>query len=281
MAAADTTTAPLRSVKFVLLLLEKVSPTPAAPTYAKITRRTRTAVFVRGLSDAADMKWTIKPTETLEWAVEESHVLAFNGNVLERSPVLARLEQEFLHGQAISTNGQVVVVRSGQGDHEVPTTDVAVVKAVVAVLLQPFTYPSSDWMQEEIIAMHTAAILRGFVEESDFPSPETSVTWVNPKTGNQVAFSLRHAVEYTRFIDGGLSPVPATVGTAFYLPPPLPAAPAIRTRTGTLREATSQMFELEDDDDAILDEVEDQRPPAAPVVTTSDNQPPASNQPDG
>ncbi|KAL3664967.1 hypothetical protein V7S43_010142 [Phytophthora oleae] len=122
------------------------------------------------------------------------------------------------------------------------------------------------------------AILRGFVEESDFPSPDTSVTWVNPKTGSQVAFSLRHAVEYTRFIDGGLSPVPATVGTAFYLPPPLPAAPAIRTRTGTLREATSQMFELEDDDDAILDEVEDQRPPAAPVATTSDNQLPASKR---
>ncbi|ETP37485.1 hypothetical protein F442_14709 [Phytophthora nicotianae P10297] len=58
--------AALRAVKFVLLLPEKWEHPLEAPTFAKVHRRTRTAVFATGVGSTAGIKWKRTPTEAVE-----------------------------------------------------------------------------------------------------------------------------------------------------------------------------------------------------------------------
>ncbi|ETO75193.1 hypothetical protein F444_09179 [Phytophthora nicotianae P1976] len=73
------TIAALRAVKFVLLLPKKLEHPLEAPTFAKVHRRTRKAVFDTGVGSMAGIKLKKTPTESVEWAVDESDVQNYGG----------------------------------------------------------------------------------------------------------------------------------------------------------------------------------------------------------
>ncbi|ETO66098.1 hypothetical protein F444_16655 [Phytophthora nicotianae P1976] len=55
--------------------------------------------------------------------------------------------------------------------------------------------------------------------EEAWPLASQVCFWIDPGTGEQAEFTLRHALDFAYYVDGGVEPIPATIGESFCRPP--------------------------------------------------------------
>ncbi|KAL4086392.1 hypothetical protein PRIC1_014096 [Phytophthora ramorum] len=112
-----------------------------------------------------------------------------------------------------------------------------VVAPEIALLLEHIQFNSDGWSPSDIKAIeesilkqvlgedgdvgsnNIATVLGDLLEESSHPSATKTCHWVDPTSGNIATFTLQHVLDFAYHVDGGVDPVPASVGESFRCPP--------------------------------------------------------------
>ncbi|EGZ18352.1 hypothetical protein PHYSODRAFT_501946 [Phytophthora sojae] len=245
----------------------------------------RSGVTLCAVGSERGRKWKITIEQALAWAVSEDEVET-NPSPLIHSPVVIINDVHFIHGQVAACDGDGAVVNTVGGIHRVPQSSVVRSAPVVTILLRNLSFAAEIWGLPEIADLHqklldrilrtngaTASndvqqIMHGIIDDAMRPSADEIVTWINPLSGQEVAFPVQHAVDYAFYNDAGMEPTPDSVGTSFCTPPTASNQRQVAETTRTARRISllnpsrvstrteaSAMFDTQDDDDDVLEEI--------------------------
>ncbi|OWY91908.1 hypothetical protein PHMEG_00039300 [Phytophthora megakarya] len=155
---------------------------------------------------------------------------------------------------------------------EAPVAAITATAPVTALLLLIMAFNKTDWSLEDILELNSSivdkvcrsgtsvgsrdigAIVEDLIDANPFPDAKDEMHWRDPKTGAEVVFPLQHAIDYAFYVDGHVTPVPDTVGTAFCKPPSQTTRTATASRTRSRANRSGASLELfntpinEDDD---------------------------------
>ncbi|GMF35110.1 unnamed protein product [Phytophthora fragariaefolia] len=199
----------LQAVKYVLLLPELLDQCIQEPQYAKVTRRMRSGITLCGIGSERERKWKITIEQALAWAVSADEVET-NPSPLIRSPVVIIKDGHFIHGQVAACNGKGAVVNTVGGIHRV--TQSSFVMSAPIAYWAPTAPP---------LPTTSSKIMHGIIDDVMTPSADEIVTWINPLSGQEVAFPVQHAVDYAFYQDGGVEPTPDLILAALASQPRL------------------------------------------------------------
>ncbi|GMF60785.1 unnamed protein product [Phytophthora fragariaefolia] len=120
---------------------------------------------------------------------------------------------------------------------------VSVVSQMAALLLEDAAFRSDEWglsdlevVEETILSRvlghggdagsnEVSAILDGLMSEETHPIGSKTCQWTDPKTRESTRSPREHALNFVYYVDGGVSPVPQSIGSSFNrtlmaIPPP-------------------------------------------------------------
>ncbi|EEY64517.1 uncharacterized protein PITG_15758 [Phytophthora infestans T30-4] len=197
------------------------------------------------------------------------------------------------YGQVVEAEGDQLSILSDGQQLTAEWKAVSVVAPIVALLLEHIQFDSDEWSAREIEAVENTVldrvlgqdivgsnqipdILEGLIAEANYPSATKVCKWTDPSTGQQTEFSLQHALDFAYYVDGGVKPVPPTVGQAFCCPPQ--SQSPIGGGDGEEREGSELFDPFIDDDDTPQDQSEPIREGTV-QVTTRPERPKRSRQP--
>ncbi|KAH7487765.1 uncharacterized protein KRP23_1728 [Phytophthora ramorum] len=213
-------------------------------------------------------------------SVAETHVTTASdvnkaGRVsLLRRAVSVTSADQVHYGQVIAVDGDTVTVASDGHQFGVRASSVEVVAPVIALLLEHVQFNSDEWSPSDIKAIeesilkqvlgedgdvgsnNIATVLGDLLEDDNLPSATKTCHWVDPKSGNVATFTLQHALDFAYYVDGGVDPVPASVGESFCRPPEQQRTHHPDKAGGSIGETGGLFDPFTDDDETPQDQSE-------------------------
>ncbi|KAF4141463.1 hypothetical protein GN958_ATG09434 [Phytophthora infestans] len=210
-----------------------------------------------------------------------------------RRAVAVKGSDHVYYGRVVEAEGDQLSILSDGQQFTAEWKAVSVVAPIIALLLEHIQFDSDEWSAREIEAVENTvldrvlgrdivgsnqipAILEGLMAEANYPSATKVCKWTDPSTGQQTEFALQHALDFAYYVDGGVTPVPPTVGQAFCCPPQ--SQSPIGGGDGEEREGSELFDPFIDGDDTPQDQSEPIREGTV-QVTTRPERPKRSGQP--
>ncbi|KAE9050410.1 hypothetical protein PR001_g2399 [Phytophthora rubi] len=262
----------ITSRSFLHLTPEMVGLDVEHPFYVKIVKLGSDTVEFRSLEGG---EGTVDRSVAEQQVVLASEVTRSRQMSLLRRPVSVKVAEDVHFGQVVRVDNEFATIQSGEHQFVGTVDAVAVVAPVVALLLQDVGFNSDEWSPSEIDEVGQSIldrvlgrggasasnkigdIFNGLLSEESYPPSTKVCRWIDPKTGDQTQFLLQHAIDFAYHVDGGVAPVPASVGLSFCRPP---LSPSPRSTSGLSRRSVRDVQELfdpfTDDDNAALDDTE-------------------------
>jgi hypothetical protein len=271
----------LSSRSFLHLLPELVEADFDQPFYARVLRVEQDEVTFRSLEGG---EGTINRDVAAEHVVTSSEVNKAGRRSYLRRPVSVKLANAVHYGQVVAVDGDEVSVQSDGHLFSAPTGSTSLVAPVVALTLQHIQFNCDDWSLSELATIEKTILDRvlgregerssnkipeiceGLLLEESFPAPTKMCQWIEPKSGALLRFPLHHAVDFAYYVDGGITPVPRTIGRSFCCPPASQVAQLQVGRGPSSVDDSNELFDpFQDDDDT-----EHEQPPALSHRLTTD-----------
>ncbi|KAE9001213.1 hypothetical protein PF011_g13850 [Phytophthora fragariae] len=270
----------LTSRSFLHLTPEVVQFEAELPFYAKVLQLGSEEVMFHSL-EGGEGKVDRRVAE--DRVVLAREVTRSGRTSLLRRPVSVKLNAEVHYGQLVAIKNDRLTVQFGDQQLRAVASAVSVVSPVVALLLEDIEFRSGDWSSSDLEVLEQAilsrvlghggetasdevsSILDGLMSEESHPVGSKMCRWIDTKTGELTHFTLQHAINFAYYVDGGVSPVPQSVGSSFNRTPIPPSSTSgISVGSG---QSVQELFDpFVDDDDSPQDDLQRDRGNVSPDV---------------
>ncbi|ETI30307.1 hypothetical protein F443_22575 [Phytophthora nicotianae P1569] len=224
----------LTSLSFLHVLPELVVGNFDHPIYAQVTELNRDEVTFQSLEGG---EGTLPRNVAAARVVTTKEVTQSGQLSYLRPPVAVTGAGQVHFGQVVQVDGDQIVVRSGGLEFVATMGSASLVAPIIAIILQHIRFNLDEWTESEI--EHTGStilnrilgrsgysgtnslpdVLEGTMAEEAWPIASQVCFWIDPGSGEQAEFTLQHALDFAYYVDGGVEPIPVTIGESFCRPP--------------------------------------------------------------
>ncbi|ETP07197.1 hypothetical protein F441_16485, partial [Phytophthora nicotianae CJ01A1] len=224
----------LTSRSFLHVLPELVVGNFDHPFYAQVTELNRDEVTFQSLEGG---EGTLPRNVAAARVVTTKEVTQSGQLSYLRRPVAVTEAGQVHFGQVVQVDGDQVVVRSGGLEFVAPMGSASLVAPIIAIILQHVRFNLDEWTESEIEDTGSTIlnrilgrsgysgtnllpdVLESTMAEEAWPIASQVCFWIDPGTGEQAEFTLQHALDFAYYVDGGVEPIPVTIGESFCRPP--------------------------------------------------------------
>lgn len=227
-----------------------------------------------------------------ENVVQAGEVSRSGRTSLLRRSVSVNLAGEVHYGQVVAVDKDRLTIQSGEHQFHSAVAEVSAVPPPPpppqsALLLEDAEFDKTEWSSGDLEALEesilsrvlgigespasnkVAVILEGLMAEESYPVGTKLCRWIDPKTEESTRFPLQHAIDFAYYVDGGVSPVPQSVGTSFCRCPSSPTLPSTYSRSRSSLRDVQELFDpFSDDDNSPHEEIEGDNSVVTPANST-------------